>query len=153
MPAKHLLSKGRKQDKRNERLFRNGPEDIQAIEKKQMWMNGTEDRLNFWKISENWHCLEKASWKRRLRRAKVWTSFHVLQIKSTFWWQRFREKMGWSRTGHPWVHSLHVHHHHHLVQAIITSRLDNFKSPPAVFLLHSCSSAIHSAHRSENQKS
>uniref|UniRef100_A0A4W2H610 Ataxin 7 like 1 n=3 Tax=Bovidae TaxID=9895 RepID=A0A4W2H610_BOBOX len=27
---------GRKQDKRNEGIFRNGPEDIQAIEKKQM---------------------------------------------------------------------------------------------------------------------
>lgn len=136
MPTKHLLSKGRKQDKRNEGIFRNGPENSQAIEQKQVWAQTIQKiRVNFWKISEDWHCLEKASWKRRLPQSpKVWTSFHVPQIREHTLVTGFREKMGWSRTGGTCgiLPSISTTTTTTLIQTIITSHLDNYKSPPDV---------------------
>lgn len=51
----------------------------------------------------------------------------------------FREKMGWSRAGGPFCRGaqsgilLAISTTTTLVQAIITSHLDNYRSPPAVF--------------------
>lgn len=64
----------------------------------------------------------------------MWTSFHVPQIREHPLVTGFREKTGWSRAEGTQGILLSISTTTTtLVQAVITSRLDNHKSPPAVF--------------------
>lgn len=101
-----------------------------------MKTDSAEDRHNVGKISEDWHCLQKASRKKRLPwDPEVRRNPHVLQIREHTLVAGFREIVGLSRAGGTCgvLLSISTPTTTTLAQALITSRLDNYKSLPAVF--------------------